>query len=152
MRRKQGLAVVLTIVLGMVAWSGYAAEELFDAEAAKHTEQGINYLKAKNYDAAIEEFEASSSIYPDAEAYYYLGYTYYMKGRGGDAESRKKSMEYFEKTYELDPNFSPTKYKPTEPVPPAAERPQQAQAPVTSRPSPTAPAAETAAPQDVPKP
>jgi tetratricopeptide (TPR) repeat protein len=109
------LVLVLTIVLSIISTSGYAAEELFDTKTAeKHIEQGIAYLKAKNFDAAISEFEESSVIYPDAEAYYFLGYAYYLKGRSGDGDSRKKSMENFEKAYEMDPNFSPTRFKPAE--------------------------------------
>jgi tetratricopeptide (TPR) repeat protein len=109
------LVLVLTIILSIISTSGYAAEELFDTKTAeKHIEQGIAYLKAKNFDAAISEFDEASVILPDAEAYYFLGYAYYLKGRSGDADSRKKSMESFEKAYEIDPNFSPTRFKPAE--------------------------------------
>ena len=91
------------------------AEDLFDtATASKHLEQGVALLKVKKYDAAIKEFEESASVNPDAEAYYYLGYAYYLKGRSGDEESRKKSRDYFAKAYEVDPSFTPTRYKTTE--------------------------------------
>ncbi len=109
------LVIILTILLSVVSTSVYAAEDLFDTNAAeKHIDQGIVFLKAKNFDAAIKEFDEASVILPDAESYYYLGYAYYLKGRSGDADSRKKSLEYFDKTYEIDPNFSPTRYKPAE--------------------------------------
>ena len=109
------LVFILTMMLSVVSTSIYAAEELFDTKTAeKHIEQGIAFLKAKNFDAAIKEFDEASVILPDAESYYYLGYSYYLKGRSGDADSRKKSLEYFDKVYEIDPNFSPTRYKPGE--------------------------------------
>ena len=107
---------VLAFVLMLAPAVGHSAEELFDTKAAtQHTEKGIAHLKAKNYDAAAKEFEESSAIYPDAEAFYYLGYAYYMKGKiSNDGESRKKSMENFDKAYELNPNFTPTRFKPEE--------------------------------------
>ena len=139
MNKNRVLMVVLSIVLGIVSTSGYAAEELFDTKTAeKHIEQGIAYLKAKNFDAAISAFEEASVILPDAESYYYLGYAYYLKGRSGDADSRKKSLDNFEKAYEIDPNFTPTRYKPPEagimgtrqaPVSQPSETAQQAQTP-----------------------
>lgn len=118
MRKNSILAFFITALVIMVAAPAFPAEELFDtATATKHMEQGIAFLKAKKYDAAVGEFEESASVSPDAEAYYYLGYTYYLKGRKGDEESRKKSRENFEKAYEINPNFSPTRYKPAEPAP-----------------------------------
>jgi outer membrane protein assembly factor BamB len=101
---------ILAFVLMLAPALGQSAEELFDTKAAtQHTEKGIAHLKAKNYDAAAKEFEESSAISPDAEAFYYLGYAYYMKGKiSNDGESRKKSMENFDKAYELNPNFTPS--------------------------------------------
>jgi tetratricopeptide (TPR) repeat protein len=147
------LVLVLTIMLSIISTSGYAAEELFDTKTAeKHIEQGIAYLKAKNFDAAISEFEESSAIYPDAEAYYFVGYAYYLKGRSGDADSRKKSMENFEKAYEIDPNFSPTRFKPAETEMMGAQpisRPEEATSPSSTQP---AQPAQPAPPADQPKP
>src|SRR3990170_5193251 len=107
---------VLAFVLILAPALGRSAEELFDTKAAtQHTEKGIAHLKAKNYDAAIKEFEESSAIYPDAEAFYYMGYAYYMKGKiNNDSESRKRSAENFDKAYELNPNFTPSRFKPEE--------------------------------------
>ncbi len=103
------------IILAAAAHFVSAEEELFDTKAASASlEKGIVQLRAKNYNSAVTQLEESVSIAPDAEAYYYLGYAYYMKGRAGDSESRKKSIESFEKAYELNPNFTPTRYKPTE--------------------------------------
>lgn len=128
-------SIMVTLVFIAIITAGIqsasAQEPLFDTEAStKHIEKGIDLLKEKKYEPAISELEEAVSINPDAEGYYYLGYAYYMKGRkNDDAESRKKSMESFNEAYELNPNFTPSRYKPVEPVetdkqapvPPASE-------------------------------
>jgi tetratricopeptide (TPR) repeat protein len=112
MSNKYILTVVTAVIVVMITAPAFPAEDLFDtAAAAKHMDQGFTFLKAKKYDAAVKEFEEAASVNPDAEAYYYLGYAYYIKGRNGDEESRKKSRENFAKTYEIDSNFSPTRVK-----------------------------------------
>jgi tetratricopeptide (TPR) repeat protein len=122
--------------------SAFSADELFDTKAAaQHTEKGIEHLKGKDLDAAIKEFEASVAINPDAEAYYFLGYTYYLKGKTGDGESRKLSRENFDKAYELNPNFSPSRL-----MEPAAAAPKQAPAPPAAAVPGAQPEAETAQP------
>lgn len=114
--RLVAMFIVMTVLCVVPALSS-AAEDLFDTKtAAALVEKGIAQLKAGHYDAAIKEFEESSDINPDAEAFYYLGYAYYMKAKQGDKESRQKSMESFDKAYELDPHFTPTKFKPAEPA------------------------------------
>jgi len=137
---------VLAFVLMLAPAVGRSAEELFDTKAAtQHTEKGIAHLKAKNYDAAAKEFEESSAIYPDAEAFYYLGYAHYMKGKiSNDGESRKKSMENFDRAYELNPNFTPTRFKPeeTEAVKPMEEKKSEQQ-PQPQPEIPEAPADQT---------
>jgi tetratricopeptide (TPR) repeat protein len=139
----------------MASLSAHAAEELFDTKAAvQHMEQGIAFLKSGNYDSAVEEFEESAAISPDAEAFYYLGYAYYQKSRKGDADSRSKSRENFEKAYEIDPNFSPTRFKPSEPAPAPVQKQEQtapAAQPAT-QPSSTAAEAAPAPPASQPKP
>jgi tetratricopeptide (TPR) repeat protein len=111
------ILIITTMIMGMQIM-GYAADELFDTKAAaEHMAKGIAHLKAKQYDAAIRELEESASVYPEAEAFYYLGYAYYMKGRKGDGENRKNAMENFNRAYELDPNFTPAKLRPSEPLP-----------------------------------
>ena len=131
------LVFILITMLSMVAAPAFPAEELFDTmTAAKHMEQGFSYLKAKNFDAAIKEFEESAEISPEAEPYYYLGYAYYLKSRKDNGQGRQKSLENFEKAYEIDPNFSPTRFKPSEPFEPKLQ--------TTSKPSETA---EPVAPQ-----
>src|SRR3990172_5422312 len=135
MAYNRSLIVVLTIMVGMVTAPAFAGDELFDtATASKHMEQGISCLKAKDFDAAITEFDESAAIAPEAEVYYYLGYAYYMKSRTGDGESRRLSRENFEKAYEIDPNFSPTRFKPSEPAPRHATK-SVATAPVAPEPA-----------------
>lgn len=100
-----------------------AEEELFDSKTAtEHLEKGLSHLKARNYGSAVTELEESITYSPNAEAYYYLGYAYYLVGRSGDAESRKKSIECFDKCYELNPGFRPTRYKTEETTLPAIQK------------------------------
>lgn len=138
------LIYVLTAMLGMAAAPAFPADEVFDtATASKHLEQGISCLKAKDFDAAITEFDVSASISPEAEAYYYLGYAYYMKSRKGNGENRQKALENFGQAYEIDPNFSPTRFKLSEPAPQQAATPPPAAGPVSPQPAaPQAPAQE----------
>ena len=129
------LIFILITMLSMTDAPAFPADELFDTvAAAKHLEQGISYLKSKDFDAAINEFEESAGIYPEAEAYFYLGYAYYLKGRKNDGKSRQKSLENFEKAYELDPNFSPTRYKPSEPAPQLTSNPSTTEVPASPLP------------------
>jgi len=96
------------IMVSMLAAPAFSADELFDtATASKHIERGISFLKAKDFDAAIKEFDESVTIAPEAEAYYYLGYAYYMKSRKTDGESRRMSRDSFEKAYEIDQLATP---------------------------------------------
>jgi tetratricopeptide (TPR) repeat protein len=140
MGMKRILMIVVLIGLGSAPLAGRAEEELFDTKAAvQHLEQGIAHLNAKHYDAAIAEFEESAAISPEAEAYYYLGYAYYLKGRTKDGENRNLSRENFEKAYEIDPNFTPRHATPAE----AAGMPSAAEQPVPSSPA-SAPAATNA--------
>jgi tetratricopeptide (TPR) repeat protein len=144
MDNKRILAAVLTAGLSIIPLSGHT-EELFDTKtAAKHFDQGMAYLNAKNLDAAISEFEESASLNPEAEVYYYLGYAYYLKGRSGDAESRVQARENFDSAYDIDPNFSPMRYKSGEPAPAVARKKQEQIDPLASKP---AQAPEPEAPQ-----
>lgn len=146
--------LVMTLICLSLAFTGMhrvsvAEEELFDTEAATvYLEKGISFLKAKNYKAAVNEFEEAVSIAPDAENYYYLGYTYYLIGRSGDSESRKKSIECFDKAYELNPNFTPSRYATAETMPAKApQRESEMQQPAAVTPaSPQPPAAEAEQP------
>jgi len=123
MRKALIMALFITAIITGIGIVSYAADELFDTKtAAEHMAKGIAHLKAKQYDAAIDELEKSASVYPEAETFYYLGYAYYMKGRKGDGENRKKAMENFDQAYELDPNFTPTGLWPAKPLPPKPEQ------------------------------
>ncbi len=155
--KNTSLLVVLFLIalLGAAVIPARAEEELFDTKAAaQRIEKGIADIQAKNFDAAIREFEAAAEINPDAEAYYYLGYAYYLKGRTGDKESRIKSRENFKNAYEIDPTFTPTKLKPEEPAPAPVIKQAEQSGPSTtaeSRVTPTVPAPEDQQPtQPVP--
>ncbi len=135
----------LLVLLVMTAAPVIAAEEdVFDTKTAiEQREKGRQLLHSKKYDAAIEALEESVNTAPDAEAYYLLGYAYYMKGKAGDAESREKAKENFDEAYTLNPNFSPSKFKPGEPVPapeaaPEAEKSLGTAAPASKQ-APAAP-------------
>ena len=118
--------LLVTAMLTIATAPVYAADELFDTSAAaKHLEKGISLLKSRNIDAAVREFEESAEISPEAETFYYLGYAYYLQGRAGNETSRKLALENFEKAYEIDPNFTPTRLPSAEA---AASRPAQAPA------------------------
>lgn len=119
---RRAVIIIIAILISIIntgAGLSYGAEEAFDTKAAAaHIEKGLSHLKAKKYDDAIAEFEKAAAILPEAEPFYLLGYAFYMKGRTGDEESRKKAMENFEKAYELNPNYTPAKTLPTiEPSP-----------------------------------
>ena len=141
------IAIVLTVMLGMVPAMSSAQNELFDTKTAStHVEKGLALLKAKNYDAAINEFEEAAAIYPDAESYYFLGYAYYLKSKQGDGENRMKSRENFEKAYELDPGFSPGRTRQVETIPGVTEKkPDEAR---TTSPAAAEPPVKPAAPAE----
>jgi len=165
MREKIALILVVTLLLAVLpALNAAAAEEpLFDTEAAKAgLEKGLALVKQKKYDAAVEVFEEAAATSPEveAEALYYAGYACYLKGRAGDEDARQRSVEFFDRAYEINPNFSPNKFKPTEPLPspaaqlggdvtPAAAAPASTLAipPVQTAPATTAAPATPAAPQ-----
>jgi len=141
MLRKAVITALSILLLTGIISTIHAEEELFDTKTATvHLEKGLEYLKAKKFDSAISEFEESALIYPDAEAFYYLGYAYYMKGKNQDGEYREKAMENFEKAYEINPGFTPTKFKPVEPVPAVTEPKQETAKEQPQQPSETQPA------------
>lgn len=163
----RGIIAGILIVMVVIAFApaGWAAEEepLFDTKAAAAgLEKGLALIKAKKYDQAVAEFEEAAATSPDveAEAYYYAGYAYYLKSRSGDEDSRQKSVEYFDRAYEINPNFSPNKFKPEEPMPGAAAQQGGDVTPASVAPAGTlaippvkqAPAAAPAAPATQPAP
>ena len=107
------IAIMMLCILPGI---GHAADELFDTAAATElTNKGVSALVLGRYNAAIEALEESVSIDPQAPAFYYLGYAYYMKSKKSNGEDRTNAMENFDKAYELDPNFTPIKIKTEEP-------------------------------------
>lgn len=124
MGKNKPVIFVAVMMLFILPGLGNAADELFDTEAATVlVDKGVADLKAGRYDAAIEAFEESVGINPEAPAFYYLGYAYYMKGKKSNGENRLKAMDNFDKAYELDPNFTPMNISTDEP---AAEAPAPA--------------------------
>lgn len=124
MGKNKPVIFVAVMMLFILPGLGNAADELFDTEAATVlVDKGVADLKAGRYDAAIEAFEESVGINPEAPAFYYLGYAYYMKGKKSNGENRVKAMDNFDKAYELDPNFTPMNISTGEP---AAEAPAPA--------------------------
>jgi tetratricopeptide (TPR) repeat protein len=154
MRRMISLVLMVALIGAVVPVVVAAEEELFDTKAAAASlEKGLALVKAKKYDAAVEVFEDAAATSPDieAEALYYAGYACYMKSKSGDEDARQRSIEFFERAYEINPNFSPNKFKPTEPLPgpaarkggdatPAAAAPASTLAIPPVQPAPTAPA------------
>ncbi len=117
MGRYKPVIFIAVMMLCILPGLGHAADELFDTEASTElVKKGIEDLRAGRYDAAIEALEEAVGINPEAPAFYYLGYAYYMKGKKNDGENRTKAMENFDKAYELDPNFTPIKIKIEEPA------------------------------------
>ncbi len=140
------LMMVLVNLSFAVATIARGEEELFDTKTASALfDQGMENLRGKNLDKAIDAFEESVSVAPEARAYYFLGYAYYLKGKEGDSESRKKSIENFEKAFELDPVFTPNKNKPGE-QPPSGQEKKSEQQPSSAAPS--KPLLETSQPGD----
>ena len=70
-----------------------------------------------------------------------------MKGKtSNDNGSRKKAVENFDKAYELNPNFTPTRFKPeeTEAVKPKSKKEKKEQPQTESQPAtPETPADQT---------
>lgn len=152
MHRKKTYILAALIMAAGLGWVSDArsADDLFDTKAAAaHIDKGLARLAKNDFAGAIREFEESAVIAPEAEAYYYIGYAYYLKAKKGDGEGRTKAREFFEKAYDIDPNFSPTKLKPgtaaptmeslkreeaaeAQPAPPAETSEQTATAPATA--------------------
>lgn len=98
----------------LITATAYAESEsaFHSQEFKQHLTKGMALLQTHKVNAAIKEFEQAVEIAPEAEAYYWLGYAYYLKSKSGDAESRALSRENFDRAYEIDPAFSPTPVQP----------------------------------------
>ena len=157
MRRTISLILMVSLVAAVIPVLASAEEELFDSKAAAAAiEKGIKLIKAKQYDNAVEAFEDAAATSPDieAEALYYAGYACYLKGKSGDEDARQRSVEYFDRAYEINPNFSPNKFKPTEPMPGAAAAPSGDATPAAAAPAGAVvlpPVPPPAAPAEQPK-
>ena len=155
MRVLVGGMIVALMACCYLPAAAVAEEELFDTKAAAaHIEKGVHLLKAKDIDAAIEEFEEAVASAPEAEAYYLLGYAYYIKGKTGDEDARQKAVENFNMAYEINPNFSPNKFKPAEPITVPGSQPSGEVTPAAAAPAgklalpePSAPAAPQSPPE-----
>lgn len=161
MRRTISLILLVSLVAVVIPLLTSAEEELFDAKAAGAAiEKGMKLIKTKQYDAAVEAFEDAAATSPDieAEALYYAGYASYLKSKTGDEDARQRSIEFFDRAYEINPNFSPNKFRPTEPLPgpaamkgdettPAAAAPAGSLAVPQVQPAPAAPAAPSEQPK-----
>ncbi len=150
--KKIALFIIAILIMGFQSSISNAEGDLFDTKtAAALFDKGMQHLNGKKLDEAAGAFEESLAIAPDPRTYYFLGYTYYLKGKTGDEDSRKKSIENFESAYELDPSFTPTRYQPsdkTEPAKPDQEQPAQKKLLETNAPaSPAAVAVSQQKPQ-----
>lgn len=104
-------AVLWLTVTGV---SPVLAEQLFDTEAAtEHFNAGLDLYFSHNYKDAIREFETAAEIDPDnANAYYFMGYSYYK------LKDMTKAREVFDQAYETDSKYSPIHNASTGEVPP----------------------------------
>ncbi|HET6465565.1 MAG TPA: tetratricopeptide repeat protein [Nitrospiria bacterium] len=91
------------LLMAVTAFSPVFADELFDSNAAtQHFNAGLDLYFKQNYKDAIKEFEAAAEIDPEnANAYYFMGYSYYK------LKDMKKAREVFEQAYEADTKYSP---------------------------------------------
>jgi tetratricopeptide (TPR) repeat protein len=98
----------------MIGLSPVFADELFDADAAKqHFNTGLELYFKQAYKNAIKEFEAASTIDPDnANALYFMGYSYYK------LKDMKRAREVFDQAYGADTKYSPIRKTPTVETPP----------------------------------
>ena len=153
MREKIALILMVTLLLAVAPMVNAANEEpLFDTKAAAAgLEKGLSLIKQKKYDAAVEAFENAAATSPDieAEALYYAGYACYLKSRSGNEDARQRSVEFFDRAYEINPNFSPNKFKPTAPMPGPDSQQGGAVTPATAAPASTL-AIPPAAPPNAP--
>jgi tetratricopeptide (TPR) repeat protein len=130
------ITILLTLFL-VPALAPAEEEELFDTKTAVASmEKGSKLLAAKKYDEAIEALEEAVAAAPNAEAHYLLGYAYYMKGRKEDNEdARQKAIENFDQAYQIDPNFTPSKFEPETITAPGAAQSSDEMTPAAAAPA-----------------
>lgn len=107
-------AILLTISVGLTSAFG---DELFDTDAAKqHFNAGLGLYFKLDYKNAIKEFEEATQIDPEnANAYYFMGYSYYR------LKDMQKAREVFAQAYEVDSKYSPLRNAPTNEPSPGGE-------------------------------
>jgi tetratricopeptide (TPR) repeat protein len=91
--------VLLVCVIFVFTLSSFGA----NAKAQQYLNAGINYVKAKNYDKAIQYLNYSVKMEPTSNAYYYLGYAYYSKG------DKNKALSNFQQSLKLNPSNTAAK-------------------------------------------
>ncbi|MCX8094072.1 MAG: tetratricopeptide repeat protein, partial [Candidatus Goldbacteria bacterium] len=75
-----------------------------DAQKAKqYLDAGVKYVKAKDYDKAIQYLNYSIKMQPTSNAYYYLGYAYYAKG------DKNNALSNFQMALKLNPSNTAAK-------------------------------------------
>ena len=86
------------------------------AQEKSYKEQSIEQFKDENYPLAIDLMEKALTNNPnDAEIYYYLGFFNHFNAydsrplKGYDSTYSRKTLNYFDKALELNPNFGNAK-------------------------------------------
>lgn len=93
--------------------SPVSAEELFDTKASEeHFKAGLKLYDQQDFTGAIKEFDAAIQINPEnADAYYFIGYSYYKM------DQMDKAMAVFDQAYAIDSKYSPLPRRPQIPPP-----------------------------------
>ncbi|HET6515308.1 MAG TPA: tetratricopeptide repeat protein [Thermodesulfovibrionales bacterium] len=90
-----GILVVLVVLLEIILPpSLHAQEEAYDKALQA-------YLK-KDFKKTVRYLKEYVAVWPDAGAYYLMGYANYK------LKNRKEAAECFREAYLIDPNFTPT--------------------------------------------
>ncbi len=91
--------VLLVCVLFFFTVGSFAA----DAKAKQYYDAGVKYVKAKDYDKAIQYLNYSLKLEKSSNAYYYLGYAYYAKG------DKNNALSNFQMALKLNPSNTAAK-------------------------------------------
>lgn len=67
------------------------------ASAQSYMDNGVKFIKAKQYDKAIQYLAYSVKMQPTTNGYYYLGYAYYSKG------DKANALSNFQQALKLNP-------------------------------------------------
>ncbi|MBI5379502.1 MAG: tetratricopeptide repeat protein [Nitrospirae bacterium] len=87
-------------LVAVLSPAAYAQE--ISAEADRAFRKGKGYCYAKKYRPAVKHLTKAVETDPQrADAYYFLGYTYYKQ------KKHALAREAFAKAYALDPDYSP---------------------------------------------